>query len=218
MENRIKQHISQAPDQLTPMLNRIDSNEALMEFLARYVAFNKVFGPCVSILAGRIGLNPLFGSSIASPVFYAAIDEFGGAGKTDHSTLADAMLRTASKFLGLTLTDGNDHPPTRTAISQVISGYTADQAGGASRDDLLKAIGFHNGSEAMADREFNTLNNYLNQQHPALIAALEEGEGGRWIKIHNTVEEKHAEQAVRAANLACNALPPEQRKMQRHWC
>ena len=72
-------------------------------------------------------------------------------------------------------------------------------------------MGFHTGSEILADREFTEIDAHLRAQHPDLVAALEpmkvEIAGERhdayyWIRIHTGVEIEHFDAALKGANNA----------------
>jgi hypothetical protein len=78
-------------------------------------------------------------------------------------------------------------------------------------DGLFRALGFHAGSEILADEEFRLLDGCLRRRHPELAAYLERAKvplNGEehpayfWIRIHTSVEADHFAVAVKGANRA----------------
>ena len=76
--------------------------------------------------------------------------------------------------------------------------------------DLLAALGFHLGLEFFAHEEFNLVDVHLRTHFPALVAALERGDGEDndylWLAIHTVVEIHHYRaglEAVKAATRFC---------------
>jgi hypothetical protein len=72
-------------------------------------------------------------------------------------------------------------------------------------------MGFHAGSEVLADREFTVLDRVLRERLPALVAHLEQTRvpilGERhdayyWVRIHTGVEAEHFEYALRGVRKA----------------
>jgi hypothetical protein len=211
-------------------LDRIRTPEDLLRVLACYIQFNSTFGGGVANLAGEIAIRQdLFrdpdeivalladrSGEVASDVFFAAIDEFddrGTAHRDTHRSLAQATLKAAASFFGCVpealnrLAELND--ATREAIRQVQEGYGVNEQ--VSEQKLFSAMGFHMGSEVMADDEFNTLDRFLRARYPALVENLQtstvEINGVKhapyyWVHIHTSVEADHFGAAVAAANRA----------------
>ena len=86
-------------------------------------------------------------------------------------------------------------------------------------------MGFHVGSEILADREFVVIDETLRRDQPDLVAALEAMKveiGGDkhnayyWIRIHTGVEAEHFDAALKGVNRALDyyagALPRAQAK------
>lgn len=201
----------------------LQSDRSVVQFMRAYVAFNRDFAPCVASLAGAIGLSQdIFqdgpdatdlddrGLEVASHVFFSVIDEFWdrerGRTKT-HRSMAQFFLRELLCFYRIDPhTLGALPREVRKQIARIRDGYRVD--GPKNDTNLFHAIGFHIGSECMADLEFNTLDRLLCERHPALVAHLErvEDEVGDsayfWLRLHKSVEAEHYEAALRAASAA----------------
>jgi hypothetical protein len=211
-------------------LARIADNEELSCALGRYVHFNSVFGGGVANLAGEVAARQdLFRDpdetvdvladrsvEVAAEIFFAAVDEFGAGAnvrRATHRTLAQATFKGVGRFFDLTPAELEDivtsSEATLSAISKVRDGYSLNQT--ASEEKLFRAIGFHIGSEALADQEFNILDEFLKRKYPVLVEFLKktrvpitgiEQPAYRWIEIHTTVEADHFNAAIHSANLA----------------
>lgn len=211
-------------------VRQIERGEELLRVVSRYIQFNSIFGSGVANLAGEVGARQeLFRDGgeavaamadrsveVAAAIFYAAIDEFGGSQtlhRATHRTLAQATLRATGDFLGCELADFNrllsPHEATLKAIGRVCAGYGLNRA--LTEPQLFRAIGFHIGSEALADEEFNLLDRALHDEHAELVDYLKrtkitingtQNAAYRWIYIHTSVEADHFGAAVVSANLA----------------
>ena len=148
----------------------------LLSVVGRYVQFNSAFGPGLANLAGEIAARQrLFvdrdeplrlaadrAADVASDFFYAAVDEFDDRltpWRDTHRTLAQATLKAMGAHFGFTPAQLNDviciNAATESAMKQVWDGYGVGAALGEDR--LFRAMGFHAGSEVLADAEFNVL-------------------------------------------------------------
>ena len=204
--------------------------ERLLQVLGRYVQFNSAFGPGVANLAGEIGAQQgLFqdpaepvrvvadrAAHVASDFFYAAVDEFDDRAtpwRDTHRTLAQATLKGLGQHLGYDADRLNRllevDAAARTSMDQVFAGYGVGAALGER--DLFRAMGFHTGSEILADREFTIIDAHLRAHQAAIVAALEpmtvEILGERhnayyWIRIHTGVEVEHFDAALKGGNNA----------------
>lgn len=211
-------------------LKQTASADELLCVLSRYIHFNSVFGSGVANLAGEIGSRQdLFRDSeetvaivadrsveVAADVFFAAIDEFGHQNRirrNTHRTLAQATLKAAGSFFGLSGCEldqiAQPYDVTMAAIRRVRDGYRINQR--VDEPKIFRAIGFHIGSEVLADQEFNVLDAFLRAEYPDLVEYLvktkvpigdAESIAYRWIQIHTTVEADHFKAAVNSANLA----------------
>src|SRR6188508_944827 len=72
-------------------------------------------------------------------------------------------------------------------------------------------MGFHTGSEVLADAEFNVLDAGLRKTQPALVEALQkarvpvagqEHDAYYWVRIHTSVEADHFDAALKGVNNA----------------
>ena len=202
----------------------------LLTILGRYVQFNSAFGPGLANLAGEIAARQgLFvdpvepvrlladrAAEVAADFFYAAVDEFDDRAtpwRDTHRTLAQATIKGLGRHFGYAMEalDGvisiNDE--TRGAMARVFDGYGV----GAHLEEraLFEGMGFHVGSEILADREFVIIDEVLRRTRPEVVQALEgmqvEILGARhnayyWIRIHTGVEAEHFEAALKGVNRA----------------
>jgi hypothetical protein len=218
------------------------SPASLLPVLHRYIQFNSVFGGGVANLAGRLAVrHAVFrdpddvveeladrSSEVASTIFYAAIDEFGDPTKSHrvtHRTMAQATLRATAEFLGYSPVALNTllrpDPATKDSMAQILRGYGVDREMDGS--DLFRAIGFHIGSELLADQEFCILDGFLRERHPELVkcllaTAVPVGAARvcayTWVACHTTVEADHRDAGFAGANRALRfaaAVAPPQR-------
>jgi hypothetical protein len=203
---------------------------ALISILARYIQFNSAFGAGLANLAGEIAARqglfrdreePLLlaadrAAEVASDFFYGAIDEFDDRStpwRDTHRTLAQATLTGVGAYFGYSPQQLNTvirlNPLTETALLRVWEGYGV----GARLEEprLFGAMGFHTGSEVLADEEFTDIDHTLRTAHPAMVEALKamtvEHAGQRhnayyWIQIHTSVEADHFDSALKGVNKA----------------
>jgi hypothetical protein len=110
---------------------------------------------------------------------------------------------------------------------QVAVGY-----GNGSRDDLpsiFRALGYHMGSEVLAEHEFTEIDRTLRAEYPELVEYLSKRDvvfdeyphnAYYWISIHSDlgggVEGDHFEDAMRAIRYALKYTPEEMRDELRH--
>jgi hypothetical protein len=200
------------------------SKPALMQMLAQYIQFNSVFGAGVANLAGEIARKQDIFSDpaeavsmladrscdVAATIFFAAIDEFGR--RKTHRSMAQDTLRETAQFFNIPSdklkTLGMPLSETVIAMSAVVDGYCLDRS--STGEDLLFGIGFHIGSELLADQEFNILDNYLRRHHPLLVACLQKKKAYTWVSVHTTVEADHFDAALESANLALKFFTGDQ--------
>ena len=203
---------------------------ALLSVVGRYVQFNSAFGPGLANLAGEIAARQeLFrdpdeplrvvadrAAEVASDFFYAAIDEFDDRltpWRDTHRTLAQATLKGLGTCFGYSDAQLNDvvkiNPATRAAMEAVWEGYGI----GARLDEprLFSGMGFHTGSEILADQEFVLIDRHLRQRRADLVRSLEalrvpilgqQHNAYCWIRIHTGVEAEHFDAALKGVNNA----------------
>jgi hypothetical protein len=202
----------------------------LLSVLGRYIQFNSAFGAGVANLAGEIaarqglfrdGAEPVAiladrAADVGADFFYAAVDEFDDRAtpwRDTHRTLAQATLKGMGSFFGYRPEQLNGvirlNPATQRAMAQVWEGYGV----GARLEDkrLFQAMGFHTGSEVLADQEFVIIDSVFKTTRPEMVAGLEAmrvellGEKHNayyWVRIHTGVEAEHFDAALRGSNKA----------------
>jgi hypothetical protein len=219
--------------------------ERLVRFFARYISWNGFFGAGVATLAGKIArarrlfidraetFLPAADRSVlvASYFFDAARDEFDDHESQDrdpHRNLAQAFLKG---LVQLTLPDADAarcneltaDPLWLTALNGAVgTGY------GAYRTDdlptLFSAMGYHLGSEVLADQEFSIIDQVLSSTRNELVERLQAstiqiGPGKHnayvWIKIHSgsggAAEADHFAWATQGVNLALEYVDESER-------
>lgn len=218
-----------------------------VRFLGRYASWNGFFGSGVATLSGKIGrcrglfrdpdqpVQALADRSVhvASFFFDAARDEFDDRDtvhRDTHRCLAQSTLKGLIDFEAArgahALRDADalnallDEPLWLRALNdRVATGY-----GAGSADDwptVFTCIGYHLGSELLADQEFSIIDATLRGQAPDLVAHLRattvniagvEHAGYQWIAIHSGhgggAEADHFEWATQGARLAFRFVPP----------
>lgn len=202
----------------------------LLSLLGRFIQFNSAFGAGLANLAGEIAARQaLFqdpdepvriladrASEVAADFFYAAVDEFDDRltpWRDTHRTLAQATLKGLGAHLGYAPSALNDviriNDATEAARAAVWEGYGI----GARLDErrLFSAMGFHAGSEVLADHEFTVIDQCLRARRADLVQALEamkvevlgqKHDAYYWIRIHTSVEAEHFEAALAGVNKA----------------
>ena len=220
--------------------------ERLICVLARYIQFNGTFGPGLANLAGEIAARQgLFrdpaepvvilqdrAAEVAADFFHAAVDEFDDtatAWRDTHRTLAQATLKGLGRVSGYAPEALNElihiDAATRDAMASVAEGYGI--AAALSDERLFRGMGFHAGSEVLADQEFTIIDSVLRAKCPDVVKALLTTEveilGNKhnayyWISIHTSVEADHFEAAVRGVNNALRFYAgSEDRAVPKQW-
>jgi hypothetical protein len=206
--------------------------ELLLNVVCRYIQFNGAFGPGLANLSGEIAARQgLFrdeqepvevladrAAEVASDFFHAAVDEYDDRAtpwRDTHRTLAQACLKGMAKYYGFEAQRLNEilvvNRSTHDAMARVFSGYGI----GAKLEDerLFNGMGFHAGSEVLADQEFTIIDAVLRERLPELVQALtgmrlrvgrapEEHKAYYWISIHTSVEADHFDAALQGVNKA----------------
>lgn len=234
------------------------SLEGLLRFLVRYASWNGFFGSGVASLAGKIGRSrglfrdadePLVALAdrsvlVASFIFDAARDEFDDsatAHRDTHRDLAQATLRGlihygreqfgtgAAMLTDDTLNQRLADPAWLQALgARVAQGYGAFTQD--LRETIFTSIGYHLGSELLADREFSLIDTALRETASELVEYLlthQERVGDQthvayqWIAIHSggggAVEEDHFRLALEGVNFAFRCVPqPLHDELRRH--
>ncbi len=228
--------------------------ELLVRFLGRYAAWNGWFGSGVAALAGKIGRSralfidpdePIVDLAdrsvlVGSYFFDAARDEFDDrdtAHRDTHRCLAQAMLKGVLAYSARQDARlGEPEFVNRWLLLplwlKALGARVAQSYGAGTPDDaagVFRAIGYHLGSEVLADKEFSAIDQTLREQQPQLVTFLsgykariagEEHLAYQWLRIHSGhgggVEADHFEWATRGARLAFQYLPsPQHRDLRR---
>jgi hypothetical protein len=218
----------------------------LYYFMQRYAYFNSFAGSLVARLASSIGISyELFrnkdvsvseqsdrGLEIAAKVFAATVDEHADAGadKVPHRTLAQVTLKAIGEYANLSDTELNliAHTPDwmKGIAMDLINGY---QGKIDDIEALVTALGFHLGSELLADREYAIIDKVVRYNNrgvgfDAWLKGKQVTVGGKrlspwyWIVVHGQhnatgVEADHFEYALDALNLLAAYRPESQEKI-----
>jgi hypothetical protein len=228
----------------------VEHPPGVVRFLSRYANLNAWFGSGVASLSGKIGRSrgiftdlaePIFDLSdrsvlVASYFFDAARDEFDDRDTTHrdtHRCLAQACIKGAIEFCCRSanvraLNDFLAQPLWLEGIgSRVANGYgvgTPDHAAA-----LFRSMGYHIGSEILADGEFSEIDRAFKRECPGLVKHLSENEftiygqkhrGYAWIGLHSgegsAKEVEHFESATAGVRVALSLVSPKMRDECRH--
>jgi hypothetical protein len=226
-------------------IEKTTSGAGLLRLMYHYADFNSVFAGGVANLAGEIAARRrLFldpdetigfladrSAEVAALVFYAAIDEFGsvrGGSSSCHRSMAQHTLRATAEFFGVGPSDWSGivkpSPATLKSAEAVLAGYCVNRT--VDERELLRGLGFHLGSELLADQEFRILDAFLSDRHAGLVKRLQAypAGGGRkrdayqWVRVHTKVEAEHRDAGLRGISLAlrysAHFAPPD---LVRQW-
>jgi hypothetical protein len=220
---------------------------AVLRFVGRYTAWNGLFGAGVAALAGKIGRSrrlfleraePIVALAdrsvlVASYFFDAARDEFDDrdtAHRDTHRCLAQALLKGIIGYGRRERTEWNDPAFVNALLCepvwlQALTARVGHGYGAMSPDELpaiFRCMGYHLGSEVLADQEFSIIDLALATDRPDLVAYLRHTEveiagrlhsAYRWFSIHSghggAVEAEHFAWATRGARLAFDYLEPD---------
>lgn len=228
---------------------------SFVKFFARYTSWNGVFGASVASLAAKIGRSrSLFVEEgfpshiadrsvlVASYFFDAARDEFDDRDtkhRDTHRCLAQAALAGLIESVAGTSNAALSDPEKVALLcadpswlvhlrQRVATGY--GHGWPDERSAIFRAIGYHLGSELLADREFSVMDSELRRLQPKLIekwSNLEVTIAGQshrayqWIRIHSGhgggAEADHFAWAVRGVELALRYTPQTEVKAQEEW-
>ncbi|WP_313918797.1 hypothetical protein [Tahibacter sp.] len=216
-----------------------------LRFLGRYTSWNGLFGSGVAALAGKIGRSRRLFLDPDEPVqaladrsvyvgsffFDAARDEFDdheSVHRDTHRCLAQATLKGLLEIDAARLPGLADHHGVNRLLAepdwlQELNIRVAQGYGVGSADDLpaiFHAIGYHLGSELLADREFSIIDESLRHAAADLVQQLlmkrvsiagQEHVAYHWIAIHSghggAAEADHFEWATQGARLALRFTP-----------
>jgi len=217
-----------------------------VRFFGNYTSWNGFFGSGVAALAGKIGrsrrlfmdpkepVQALADRSVyvASFFFDAARDEFDDretVWRDTHRCLAQATIGGLLEYEAK-----QGAPLAAAAVNELLAESVALQAlnnrvalgyGVGTPDDLssiFAGIGYHLGSELLADAEFSLIDSHLQQAAPELVSFLQaakvriagqEHGGYQWVAIHSGhgggAEADHFQWATQGVRLALRFVPKE---------
>ncbi len=238
----------------TALMAACASPDRLIRFMARYTAWNALFGSGVASLAGKIGRSRgIFLSRaqnlratadrsiyVASFFFDAARDEFDDRAtlhRDTHRCLAQSTLQGIIDYYqrAKLIDDDNsliDELVTEPFWLKALNERVAIGYGAWSSDQvasLFRSMGYHLGSELLADQEFSVIDKTFKNETPELTELLKQysveiaGQSHRayyWIEIHSGhgggVEADHFDWAVKGVNKAFHYGPAELHEPLRH--
>lgn len=219
-------------------LAQLTDGPRLLRFFVHYASWNGHFANGVSALSSLLGNSRnLFREAgfpravsdrsnyVASYFFDAARDEYDdhiNPARDSHRCMAQAALISMKNFfdLGDAALD-EEEPAELVAVNDgVMAGYTGqpckDQGPAAQ---AFWAIGYHLGSELLADQEFSLIDEHLRRQQPELVHHLLRSTvqlaGGThrcyaWVGVHSGhgggVEADHFDYALEGAHSALRFL------------
>lgn len=217
-----------------------------VRFFGRYTAWNGYFGSAVATLVGKLGrcrglfLDPdqpvqqLADRSVfvASFFFDAARDEFDDRDtvhRDTHRCLAQSTLKGLIDWnAGRGVATLKDNASINALLSEplwlrALNVQVAQGYGAGSPDDLAAAfysIGYHLGSELLADQEFSLIDQTMREGAPAMVEFLktlkvniagQDHVAYQWVGIHSGhgggAEADHFKWATRGAKLAFRFVP-----------
>lgn len=219
-------------------LAQLTDGPQLLRFFVHYASWNGHFANGVSALSSLLGSSRnLFREAgfpravadrsnyIASYFFDAARDEYDdhiNPVRDSHRCMAQASLICMKDYFKLgDRALEEDEPAELLAVNDgVMAGYTGQPATvGGRAAQAFWAIGYHLGSELLADQEFSLIDEHLRQHQPELVHHLMRSTvqlaGGvhrcyTWVGVHSGhgggVEADHFDYALEGAHSALRFL------------
>jgi hypothetical protein len=210
----------------------------LVRFFVRYASWNGFFANGVTRLVSMIGANrELFREAgfpravsdrsnyVASFIFDAARDEYDdhiNPIRDTHRCMAQASLIGMKNYFDLSdaVLDEADPPELDALNEAVLRGYAGEHGAAAGEvGRVFSGLGYHLGSELLADREFSMIDEFLRGEHDALVQHLMRTTvdlaGGThrcyaWVGVHSghggAVEADHFDYALGAARAGIGYL------------
>jgi hypothetical protein len=220
-------------------LSLLGSGADVLRFFVDYASWNGCFANGVSALTALVGNSrdlfqePGFPRAVADRsnfvagfFFDAARDEYDdhiNPLRDSHRCMAQASLICMKDFFGLgpDALDGAEPSELGAVNAGVMAGYTGQTCVDLGRlAQAFSAMGFHLGSELLADREFSLIDEYLRAQRGDLVQHLmrskvklagAEHRCYAWVGVHSGhgggVEADHFEHAAQGAHHALNYIP-----------
>lgn len=220
----VEEAVDSSPNKkrLQERLDSIESEDALLCFLHRFVLFNDALAARVPFLAGLIHLTPdLFierevdeafcrqcNGRIAAFVAQAAADEYQMTEQQNlvHQYLSQQFFLGALGYFGRDGKSFDHRHPVPERLVALLAEARDRHLLSRGPDQLFAALGFHVGLEVFAHQEFNLVDAWLKERHPALVTHLrrggDSGSDYRWLAIHTVVEITHYRAGLEALKLA----------------
>lgn len=228
-------------DRVRSRLASLSGGDEVLRFFVHYASWNGYFANGVSALTSLVGNSrDLFREAgfaravadrsnyIASFFFDAARDEYDdhiNPVRDSHRCMAQASLICMKDYFGLseTLLDEAEPAALEAVNEAVLAGYTGRASADGSRvARAFFAMGYHLGSELLADREFSLIDEFLRRQHSGLVQHLMRSTvqlaGGAhrcyaWVGVHSGhgggVEADHFDHAADGARHALRFMAPD---------
>jgi hypothetical protein len=211
---------------LDTQMESITNECRLINFIHRYSVFNGNFAGGVANLAGAFHIRQdIFknkgeayqgcddgSADIASYIFFAAEDEYANrdnGARVTHRGLGQFFLKCSLMHFQISPSVFNStyalNDETIKVLAQVKQGYLLDKKN--EEIELYRGLGFHIGSEILADEEFNIIDKFLRANWPDLVKYAESqknktGQSGYdWVRYHTFVEMEHLDNALEAVNI-----------------
>jgi len=209
-------HVASVPTaerRVTSSLEEISGDPTkFLTFMNQYASWNSEFGGGVASLTSLISQNPRHfqesgfppdladrATYVASYIFDAARDEYDdhiNSKRDTHRTLAQAMLLGMQKFYDLSDDVFSQGRPLwlHNLARNVVDGYVGGMSTPNDIYAAFRGLGYHLGSEMLADREFSLIDTHYRSVHPELFEFLKRktiivaGVSHRaysWIGIHS---------------------------------
>lgn len=230
-----------ASQRVRDRLASLSAPPSLLRFFVHYASWNGHFANGVAALASLLGNGrELFREAglpravsdrsnyIASYFFDAARDEYDdhiNPARDSHRCMAQASLLAMSQYfkLGDAALDEPEPAELQAVNDGVMAGYTGQpRVAQGQVPQVFWAIGYHLGSELLADKEFSIIDEHLRQAWPELVHHLMrttvELAGGKhrcyaWVGVHSGhgggVEADHFDYALDGARGALRYLAAE---------
>ncbi len=168
-------------------------------------------------------------SNLVASYFFDAIrdesDDHVNPGRDTHRCMAQAQLLKTVELLRLPteILDVEDSEQLEAINSWVAAGYMDGGGDGGCKGDraAFYGMGYHLGSEVLADTEFSVLDEYMRSRWPDLVKALMRSTmelGGTthrcyaWVGVHSghgsAVEAEHFEKALEGVTAALKYVHP----------
>jgi hypothetical protein len=233
-----------ASARVSARLAGIANGEQLTRFFVHYASWNGRFANGVAALVSLIGdQREMFRENgfpravadrsnyIASFIFDAARDEYDdhiNPIRDSHRCMAQASLISMASFQGVgnAVLNEDEPPPLQRVNDAVLPGYTGQsRASSGDVGRVFAGMGYHLGSELLADSEFSIIDEYLRKNHDPLVQhllrATVELAGGKhrcyaWVGVHSGhgggVEADHFDYALSGARAALRFLAEDKRQ------